>query len=353
MVSERASVSKTTVSRFLNGKFEYMSAETKDRIQSVIDELDYRPNTMAQSLKNNKSGLLGLVIDEIDNPITSKFVKGVFEYFKKTGFQIITIETDGTSIKNWELIKNLIDYRVEGFIVNSNRIDEQLINELVNQEVDIVLADMFGPNNFKNTVGSNYNFVVDEFLRMSEHLKVDRIFYFFDSSSSKVDYKKHKLLVEKFKIKNAEIEFIEMHKIKQLRKPHIALQKILEEQIRVGFFFEDLATGIPFLNEIFQVINIPLNNYMIFGYDPHGIYTKFSKNIGVFSHPSREIGTEAARLLHKIIEDEKKKLKPKRIKVQPKLTFPSIIDESENNFDRLVRVINEENEILDMNYTKR
>lgn len=61
-VAKLAGVSKATISRYLNGKFEYMSEKTKDRIKESIEELNYRPNNIARSLKSNKSKLIGVVI---------------------------------------------------------------------------------------------------------------------------------------------------------------------------------------------------------------------------------------------------------------------------------------------------
>ena len=51
-VAKRCGVSKTTVSRYLNGKYEMLSDKTRSRIQEVVEELNYRPNRVAQSLKS-------------------------------------------------------------------------------------------------------------------------------------------------------------------------------------------------------------------------------------------------------------------------------------------------------------
>ena len=50
-IAAAAGVSKTTISRYLNGKYEYMSEETRVRIAAVISETSYRPNRMANGLK--------------------------------------------------------------------------------------------------------------------------------------------------------------------------------------------------------------------------------------------------------------------------------------------------------------
>ena len=46
-------VSKTTISRYLNHKYENISAETRQRIEQVITELNYRPNREAASRPEN------------------------------------------------------------------------------------------------------------------------------------------------------------------------------------------------------------------------------------------------------------------------------------------------------------
>lgn len=49
-IAELAQTSKTTVSFYLNGKYEKMSKETRERIERVIRETDYKPSVVARSL---------------------------------------------------------------------------------------------------------------------------------------------------------------------------------------------------------------------------------------------------------------------------------------------------------------
>ena len=67
-VAERAGVSKTTVSRYLNGKYEYMSGQSRARIAEVIEELGYRPSPLARSLKSKYRYVLGVVMADITDP---------------------------------------------------------------------------------------------------------------------------------------------------------------------------------------------------------------------------------------------------------------------------------------------
>ena len=51
-IAEMAGTSKTTVSFYLNGKTEKMSEETKQKIEQVIKETNYRPSIVARSLNS-------------------------------------------------------------------------------------------------------------------------------------------------------------------------------------------------------------------------------------------------------------------------------------------------------------
>ena len=58
-VASYCGVSKTTISRFLNGKYENMSAETKEKISAAVKALNYRPDRSAQRLKASRTMLIG------------------------------------------------------------------------------------------------------------------------------------------------------------------------------------------------------------------------------------------------------------------------------------------------------
>ena len=72
-------VSKTTISRYLNHKYENISAETRGRIEQVIAELDYRPNRTAQRRKASRSMLIGCCIGDIASPFAGLLLKGITE----------------------------------------------------------------------------------------------------------------------------------------------------------------------------------------------------------------------------------------------------------------------------------
>ena len=88
-IALKANTSKTTVSFYLNEKFDKMSYDTRKRIEKVIEETNYTPNIMAQSLKSKKSRLIGVIVADITNPFSNNIVKGIDDIARKEDYQII------------------------------------------------------------------------------------------------------------------------------------------------------------------------------------------------------------------------------------------------------------------------
>lgn len=74
-IAELAKTSKTTVSFYLNGRFDKMSEETKNRIKSTIEATNYKPSIAARSLNAKSTKLIGVVIGDITNSFSNQIVK--------------------------------------------------------------------------------------------------------------------------------------------------------------------------------------------------------------------------------------------------------------------------------------
>ncbi len=140
-VARRCEVSKTTISRFLNGKYENISADTRKRIQKVIIELDYQPNRSAQRLKASKSMLIGCIIGDISSPFSALLLKGIINACEDAGYQVLFADCDDDPAKERSAIDGFVANRVDGLIVNTSGGNEEHLLFLNRQGTPIVLAD--------------------------------------------------------------------------------------------------------------------------------------------------------------------------------------------------------------------
>lgn len=142
-IAKTAGVSKTTVSRYLNGRFEYMSADTRERIKKVIEISNFKPSNAARSLKSNATKLIGLVAADIESPFISSMIKSVGDTLIANGYNTIIVNTDNDYNKEIDYINMLLSQRVDGLIINTAKDANPFIVDLANKGLPIVLADRF------------------------------------------------------------------------------------------------------------------------------------------------------------------------------------------------------------------
>ena len=141
-VAALCGVSKTTVSRYLNHKYENISLETRERIGRVIEELDYRPNRSAQRLKASRSMLLGCCIGDIASPFAGLLLKGITETCEAAGYQVLFADCRESLQREQLASEGFLENRVDGLIVNTvGGNDAFLIGIQELRGVPVVLAD--------------------------------------------------------------------------------------------------------------------------------------------------------------------------------------------------------------------
>ena len=87
-VAERAGVSPKTVSRVVNRE-PLVSAQTRDKVLEVIEELDYRPNKAAQSLAGHRSFLVGLLYDNPSTAYVTGLQEGLLRACDRSGYGLV------------------------------------------------------------------------------------------------------------------------------------------------------------------------------------------------------------------------------------------------------------------------
>jgi DNA-binding LacI/PurR family transcriptional regulator len=114
-VAEKAGVSISTVSRFLNHKV--VSPQAEERIREAVKELAYIPNRIARSLKLRRTNTLGLAIPDITNTFFPEIVKGVEDAARTAGFAVVLTNTGEDQASEWECLNTLETLRCDGCLL--------------------------------------------------------------------------------------------------------------------------------------------------------------------------------------------------------------------------------------------
>ena len=140
-IAQKVGVSETTISRYLNQKYEYMSEKTRDKIATVIQELDYRPNHMARSLKSQKSRMIGAVIADIENPFSAMIIKGLSDKCEALDYTLLIAISDNSAANERKQIEKLLDNQVDGLIINTSGDNEDYLLVLNDSGFPMILLD--------------------------------------------------------------------------------------------------------------------------------------------------------------------------------------------------------------------
>ena len=116
-VAQRAGVSVRTVSNVVNDA-PYVSPATRARVQSALEELDYRPNLAARTLRQGRSGLLGLVVPEIDSPYFAELAGLVADAAERSGATLVVDQTRGDADRERRLLSGPSGQLVDGLLLS-------------------------------------------------------------------------------------------------------------------------------------------------------------------------------------------------------------------------------------------
>lgn len=115
-VAKEAGVSIATVSRVINGNYP-VKESTREKVQKVIDEMQFEPNVLARGLISRKSDTIGIVVPSILNLFFPSVVKAIEKTLRSQGYHIYLCDTDAEPSKEILYIKSLISRQVDGIIV--------------------------------------------------------------------------------------------------------------------------------------------------------------------------------------------------------------------------------------------
>jgi LacI family transcriptional regulator len=127
-VAALAGVSLKTVSRVINAE-PAVSADLLTRVQRAIEQLDYRPNLTASSLRRSdgKTATVGLVLEDLANPYSAAVTRAVEDAARPRRVTVVAGSVDEDPERERALIREFVDRRVDGLIVAPTPSDQSYL----------------------------------------------------------------------------------------------------------------------------------------------------------------------------------------------------------------------------------
>jgi len=148
MVAKKAGVSRATVSLVLNGHLNRVSDETRKKVLKVMDELEYRPNLLARTMKTKRSQKIGIIVEGIAEGWFTQILFGAEEELRKKGYQLLlsSLLFQKSSDKNLcDAIELLLSRQVDGIILITSSIDREItpLKSIISSEIPLILVNFY------------------------------------------------------------------------------------------------------------------------------------------------------------------------------------------------------------------
>ncbi len=139
-VAQKAGVSIATVSYVIN-KSRRVNPETARRIRQAIQELNYHPSRIAQSLVTKNTQVLSVLISDIADPFFAPIVRGIEDVAVKAGYIVMVCNNDEDSLKTKRYLEILSRHRVDGVIISPTSGIEDFKTSLEEMGVPLVFVN--------------------------------------------------------------------------------------------------------------------------------------------------------------------------------------------------------------------
>ena len=137
-VAEQAGVSRSAVSRvFTPGAS--VSKRTADKVRQAADALGYRPNVLARSLITGRSRIIGLVVAYLENQFYPEAIERLSRSLQERGYHVLVFMASNSGAEADEVMEELLDYQVDGIIVASVGMSNDLTQRCEAAGIPIVL----------------------------------------------------------------------------------------------------------------------------------------------------------------------------------------------------------------------
>ena len=317
-IAKAAGFSVPTVSRALTNNNYPVSPATRQRIIEVAQEMGYKPNIAARSLRTDQTSTIGIIVDDILSPFTPPIVRGVQDYLKQFDYMSLIVNSDWDPAIEQDAISALVSRPVDGIIFVEY--SHLAINEVLEQSHRpyVFVHRLFGSDIRNSVVPDDYygaTLAVEHLISLghrriayingpeSWHISQRRLAGYKDALTS------HELAIDPALIQPGDWEF---------EGGDVAARNLLA--------LDELPTAIFAANDLMALgaicaiqdaeLNVP-NDIAIVGYDNREFARIVRPKISTVSMPVYEMGRTAAELLLKQIEKGRQEVD--EIKVRGKL----------------------------------
>ena len=140
-VADAAGVAMSSVSRVLSGHPD-VSPVMRERVRAAVEELSYKPNLLAQSLRRQETMSVGFVVRDISNPLMAEIVKAAETGLREAGYTMLLTNSESVPDLDAAHVRLFEQRQVDGLILSLTSETHDETNGLLEQlDIPCVVVD--------------------------------------------------------------------------------------------------------------------------------------------------------------------------------------------------------------------
>ncbi|MFD2523942.1 LacI family DNA-binding transcriptional regulator [Emticicia soli] len=152
-IAKALNLSTSTVSRALRGSYE-INNETKKLVLEYAEKMNYHPNPIALSLKENRSKAIGVIVPEIANNFFSQAINGIEAVAYDRGYHVVIFQSHESYERERSNIQHLVGRKVDGVLISlsGQTTTVEHLQEIQKRGVPLVVFDRISNDIISNKV---------------------------------------------------------------------------------------------------------------------------------------------------------------------------------------------------------
>ncbi|MFI1772803.1 LacI family DNA-binding transcriptional regulator [Thalassobellus citreus] len=310
-IAKKLNLATSTISRALKDHSS-ISKKTIEKVKNTAEEMGYRPNNLAASLRNKKTKTIGVLVPTIEQAFLSSLISGIEITAKKAGYNVIIVQSHDSYKGEVDLVKSLYNNRVSGVICSlaMETKDTSHFQLFIDSNTPLVFVDRVPKEEF-----NTYKVIIDNYdagYKATKHLisqGCKRIAHLAAGSEFSIYYERKKGYLAALKEFNLPIEDELIVKLKgiTLEEAAEATNKLLDlKNPPDGIFAPGDILGVSAIQcAKKRCINVP-GDLAVIGFNNDPISQIIEPHLSTITNPGSKMGQASADIILKTLTSKEK-----------------------------------------------
>ena len=309
-IAKKLNLATSTISRGLKDH-PTINKKTIAKIKQTAEEMGYRPNNLAASLRGNKMKTIGVLLPTVTQPFLSSLISGIEIAAQKAGYTVLIMQSHDSYKEEVNLTKSLYDNRVSGVICSlaMETTDISHFKKFMDKDTALVFVDRV-PSDF-----DTYHVVINNFdagYKATEHLisqGCKRIAHITAGSEFSIYHERKQGYLAALKAHKLPIDQDLIVKVKGITYEEAvkASEKLLKlKKLPDGIFAPGDILGVSAIQTAKKFgIKVP-DELAVIGFNNDPISYIIDPGLSTITHPASKMGQTSAEIILKSLKNSKK-----------------------------------------------